>query len=135
MLRSEEEEPQEPAENQQPEGEQQDLDVNFLRLLNQLREGQQGEGNGAEDENGMEDLIQRFMMRLQGAAPPNGPPSPQNALDEKMYQAARSGDLAEVQQSIQSGAQRKFLLFLAFSPFWCFNCRIVGWRSCSKTHF
>jgi len=102
------------------------MDANFLRLLNQLREGQHGEGNPEDDGNGMEDMIQRFMQRLQGAQPPTGPPSPQNALDEKMYQAARAGDLSEMQQAIRSGTPSlgsALDTFLPLSPFCCLKFR------------
>jgi hypothetical protein len=83
------------------------LDANFLRLLNQLHPRGEGEEGDEGEEGEMEELIQRLMARV-GHGPPqpsNEPLSPQDVLNEQMYQAARKGDLAELQKAVQSGTK------------------------------
>jgi hypothetical protein len=74
-----------------------------MRLIQQLRPPRGGaEGEEGEDD-GLDDVIQRLMAHIQPVQATDDTPSPQAALNEQMYQAARAGDLVEVRKAVESG--------------------------------
>lgn len=74
-------------------------------MLNQMRDGEgEGEGEGAEGVGQVEDIFRRLLGHMPGF-PAENAPSPQNALNESLYQAVRAGDLEEAKKALASGTQ------------------------------
>lgn len=73
---------------------------NLVGLLDRLRQMMENAGEGEEG------AVENALLEYFGQRQPqdlSAAPSPQNALNEQLYQAARSGDLEEVRKALDAG--------------------------------
>lgn len=82
-------------------------------MLNLMRENEGGAEDEAGDQMDMDDVLRRLIGRFQPGAAQDAAPSPQIALDERLYQAVRAGDLEEAKKAHSAGTKS----FSQFSPF------------------
>lgn len=70
---------------------------NFLRMLNQMRP--EGEGGDDDEGGGMDEMLRRLL----GRASANPEVEAQSALNQRLFQAVKEGNLSEAKKALDSG--------------------------------